>query len=158
MEKTSLDYSTKNIPVPNKKKYLQSVIHRGSKFFLDLRWRTYFFLHPAKNTNKKNNYGFKSTDPAPHVPELKVFEDKFMCFVKNLKFTNQSNHFQQKLKKDEQMIKQENKAMIKGDKSNNFYKMESKDYKELVEKEVQKEYRKATINEVKDIENTHTKK
>ena len=53
------------------------------------------------------------------------------------------------------MIKQEKRALIKADKSNNFYKMESSEYKKLVEKEVQKEYRKATVKEVTAINDEH---
>ena len=78
-----------------------------------------------------------------------------MNLVRNIKFRRQPNQFQNQLKNDVKKIKQETRAHIKADKSNNFYKMENEDYKKLVEKEIQKEYRKATKNEVKNIENIH---
>ena len=155
MEKTSLPYSTKNIPVPSKNIYIQSVINKGAKCFNTLRWKANFFLHPETRPKQKNNFNFKSTNPAPHVKELKEFEDKFMSLVKGIKFGKQLNHFQQKLREDVKKIKQENRVHIKGDKSNNYYKMESKEYKKLVEKEIHKEYRKATTQEVKNIETNH---
>ena len=155
MEKTSLPYSTKNIPVPSKNIYLQGVIHRGSKFFSDLRWRCHFFLNPQARPSQKENYDFKSINPAPPIKDLKNFEDKFVNLVRNIKFRRQPNQFQNQLKNDVKKIKQETRAHIKADKSNNFYKMENEDYKKLVEKEIQKEYRKATKNELKNIENKH---
>ena len=155
MEKTSLPYSTKNIPVPSKNTYLQSVIYRGSKFFSDLRWRSHFFLNPQTKPNQKENYDFRSLNPAPPIKELKIFEDKFVSLVRNIKFRKKPNQFQQQLKKDVKEIKQESRAHIKADKSNNFYKMKGEDYKKLLEKEIQKEYRKASKNEVKSVENNH---
>ena len=71
--------------------------------------------------------------------------------IKNIQFGRLPNHFLQQLKKDEKEIKSETKVYIKADKSNNFYKMEGENYKKLVEKEVQKEYRKANENEIKQV-------
>ena len=69
-----------------------------------MRWKAYFFLNPSKKPKPKNNYNFKSTEPAPHVPELKHFEAKFADLIKNIKFGRRPNHFQQQLKKDEQIL------------------------------------------------------
>ena len=155
MEKTSLPYSTKNIPVPSKNIYIQTLIGKGAKTFNTLRWKANFYLHPETRPKSKKKFNFKSTNPAPPINQLKEFEDKFMRLVRNIKFGKQSNHFQEKLREDVKKIKKESRAHIKGDKSNNYYKMESKDYKKLVDKEIQKEYRKATTSEVKDIETSH---
>ena len=46
------------------------------------------------------------------------------------------------LKNDVKSIVKEDRMFIKADKSNNYYKMKSQDYKNLVEKEVTKEYKK----------------
>ena len=43
--------------------------------------------------------------------------------------------------------------MIKGDKSTNFYSLERGKYKELLEKEINKEYKKAREKEIKETEN-----
>ena len=55
----------------------------------------------------------------------------------------------------ENRIKSENRVFIKADKSNNHYKMEGNKYKQLVEKEVQKEYKKATKRELENVEKSH---
>ena len=155
MEKTSLPYSTKTIPVPPDDTYLQTLIRRGKKFIHNCRWKAFFYLNPDKKPQQKQTFGFKSTSPAPHVMELKNFENNFVSLIASIKFDRKQNHFQTQLKKDVRLIKSEKRAHIKADKSNNYYKMESKDYKALVEKEIQKEYRKATTEEVSKIEDEH---
>jgi hypothetical protein len=66
------------------------------------------------------------------VPELKLFEEKLANLVKNIKFDRSPNHFQKTLKEAEKRIKSETRAFIKADKSNHFYKMDGKDYKNVV--------------------------
>ena len=61
------------------------------------------------------------------------------------------------MRQDELRIKSENRALIKADKSTNYYKMESKDYKTLVDKEIQKEYRKISPKEIENVENSQKK-
>ena len=109
-----------------------------------------------KATNKpqtKETFGFKSTAPAPFVMEIKEFENKLVDLVRNIKFGRKPNLFQQKLKQDEKKIKNENRAHIKAYKSTNFYKMDPQKYNELLEREVQKEYKKATPVQIKNVEN-----
>ena len=155
MEQKTLSYSTKNIPVPNKNTYKQILIQKAEKFNRNMRWKAYFFLNPSKKTKTKNNFKFKSISPAPsNITQLKHFEEKFANMLKSIQFGRHSNHFLQQLKKDEKDIKSETKIHIKADKSNNFYKMEGDSYKKLVEKEVQKEYRKAEKNEIDKVEKT----
>ena len=115
---------------------------------------SFFHLKPSAKPNAKQNYGFKSTGPAPSVLELKDFESQFANLVKNIQFGRNSNHFQKILKQDEIRIKSENRAFIKADKSTNYYKMEGREYKELVEREIQKEYQKVNPTEIKKIENS----
>ena len=69
MEQESLPYSTKNIPVPKKNTYKQIMISKCNKTYNTMRWKAYFFLNPSKKPKPKNNYNFKSTEPAPHVPK-----------------------------------------------------------------------------------------
>ena len=89
------------------------------------------------------------------MDKLKDFENKFVSLISNITFDRKQNHFQAKLKEDVRTIKQETRPLIKADKSNNFYKMESEDYKKLVEKEITKDYRKATNAEVTEITENH---
>ena len=68
-----------------------------------------------------------------------------------------SNHFQQKLKQDERNIRSESRPHIKADKSTNYYKLDGEKYNELLEREIQKEYKKVTPIEAKNIENGQKK-
>jgi hypothetical protein len=154
MEKVSLPYSAKNIPVPNRNVYQQMLISKSRKFVHNARWKAYFYLKPSAKPKSKENYGFKSTAPAPSVLELKIFEDRIANLVKNVKFDRSPNHFQKTLKIDEKKIKSDPRAFIKADKSTNYYKMDTKDYKKLVEKEIHKEYKKVDSKEIKSVEET----
>ena len=73
MEQETLPYSTKNIPVPNQNKFRQIFISKAEKVFHNMRWKAYFYLNPDIRPSKKNNFGFKSTEPPPFVKELKDF-------------------------------------------------------------------------------------
>ena len=46
------------------------------------------------------------------------------------------------------MIEKETRVSVGADKTSNFYKVEPKDYKELVKKNVESEYKKETIRNV----------
>jgi hypothetical protein len=113
----------KNIPMPSQKVYLQMFINSIEKFSRNLNWRAHFFLNPPSETNSKENFGFKSLAPAPFVKELKHFQDGLISLVKDVKFENRHNTFQNKLEKDLKEIKTEKRLLVAGDKSTNFHKM-----------------------------------
>ena len=154
MEQQSLQYSTKNIPVPSRKLYRESMITRAKDWVHRARWKAYFTLNPRRKPQHKNNYKFKSTEPAPTVTEMKIFEHRFANLVRNVKFTKNPNQFQETLKQDTQKILSDHRALIAADKSSNYYHMESKDYKELLEKEIHNEYKQANKNEIKKVADT----
>ena len=99
------------------------MIAKAQKFIHNARWRAHHFLKPSKNSSKTNNFGLKSTEPAPPIRQLQFFEDQLVNLVKNIKFGRKPNDFQNKLKRDEKSIKSDKRAFIKGDKSTNYYKM-----------------------------------
>ena len=76
------------------------MINKGEKFVHNISWKAYFYLNPEKKPKIKENFGFKSTNPAPFVHELQPFKKKFIKFLKNVKYGRQPNHFQQELKTD----------------------------------------------------------
>ena len=154
MEKDSLAYSTKNIPVPSRNMYHQMMIAKAKKFVHNARWKAFFYLKPNSKPNSKQTFGFKSTAPAPFVPELKEFESQITNLVQNIQFGRNPNHFQKTLRTDEKRIKSETRAFVKADKSNNYYKMEGNDYKKLMENEIQKEYKKVNQKEIKTVDDT----
>ena len=77
MEKYSLDYSAKNIPVPSENNYHQTMLTKANKFIQNARWKAFFFLNPQEKPQNKQFYNFKSTNPAPPVNRLKEFENRF---------------------------------------------------------------------------------
>ena len=60
---------------------------------------------------KKENYGFRSGNAAPMVPQLQEFEKKFWAIIKNVKFYNRPNEFQNTLKRDLNKLKFQIKAI-----------------------------------------------
>ena len=67
MEKFSVTYSTKNIPLPSQNDYLQRLIEKTEHFLRRMHWKAYFFLNPSTISNTKDTYGFKSTKNPPLV-------------------------------------------------------------------------------------------
>ena len=102
-----------------------------------------FTLNPNKDPKIREPFKFQSTNPAPIVNEMKIFEDRLANLVKNVKFGRKQNKFQETLKKETQRIMADPRPLIAADKMSNYYFMKSKDYKDLVEKEIHKEYKKA---------------
>ena len=59
-------YSTKNIPLANKSKYLQTLIEKTQSLIHRMRWKAFFFLQNHDTTsNDKETYGFKSKRAPP---------------------------------------------------------------------------------------------
>ena len=71
--------------------------------------------------------------------------------MKNIEFLNQRNDFQDKLKTEEEAIKNEDKLMVAADKTTNFYKVDPEKYQELLEKEVTNDYKKENIQHIQKI-------
>ena len=151
MEQVSLDYSTKNIPVPSIKTYLKLLIAAGEKMIHKTRWKAHIFLNPQVVPVNKEHYDFKSTRKAPIVSLLKPFEDRIIQLFKSIKFGREPNHFQKRLKRDKRSIEEDSKVLIKGDKTNNYFRMDGNVYETLVEKEKHKEYQKAKDEDIEKI-------
>ena len=143
MEKFNICYSTKNIPLPSRKDYLQRLIEKTEQFLRRMRWKAHFFLNPDTTTTSKENYGFKSTKNPPPIEELKDFEDDMLKMIQTVKFKQVNNPFLNKLKEDAELIRNEPKLLIAADKTTNFYKLEPSTYNNLLEKNITKSYMKA---------------
>ena len=128
-------YSTKNIPLANKSKYLQTLIEKTQSLIHRMRWKAFFFLQNHDTTsNDKETYGFKSKRPPPHVSALDEFEDNMLNMIQRVEFKTNStttNSLQTKLDKDVQEIRQDKKIYVKADKTTNHYKAEPQDYLNL---------------------------
>ena len=70
MDQVNFNCSLKNIPIPSQKDYLSELIHSTAKLSANLSWKVFFFLNPL-NIERKENFGFPTTEPSPNVLELK---------------------------------------------------------------------------------------
>ena len=137
MEKFSVTYSTKNIPLPSQNDYLQRLIEKTEHFLCRMCWKAYFFLNPTTIRNTKDIYGFKSTKNPPLVEELKEFENHVLKMIQSTKFKHINSPFLIKIKDDAIKIKKETKLIIAADKTANFYKLEPSAYNERHMKDTQ---------------------
>lgn len=157
MDRTSFNYSMKNIPCASQGNYSRRLIEKTEKLIRNMRWRAFFYLHPEANVSTKETYGFNSSKTPPVIDEMRVFENRMTDLIQNIEFDNHSNDFQRQLKNDIKLINEETKLIIKADKTTNFYKMTPNDYSTLVEKNIHKTYRKSTNEQVNKI-NSEAKK
>ena len=63
--------------------------------------------------------------------------------IRDIVFTDQINDFQRELRKDMKSVKEDKHLVVKADKTTNFYRMKPYDYKEVIDKKIQKSYKKA---------------
>ena len=120
-----------------------------------MRWKAHFFLHNADEqpTNKKPTYGLRSKRAAPHVPEMKPFEDDVAKMLENIKFRRYSDEFINQLEDDKKRIRTSPNVFIPADKTRNMYEMSAADYDKLLTENVTKTYRLADDNTANDINN-----
>jgi hypothetical protein len=99
-------------------------------------------------TTNKNTFGFNTTNHPPKVDEL---QDMLYDLVVGIKFRKYSNQFQKQLKEDIKKIVDEKRMFISADKTINLYKVTKEKHKELLNKHINKDYKKADEETVKDI-------
>lgn len=87
-------------------------------------------------------YGFNSRRTPPAIEEMKVFETRMEETIKNIKFRPSNGAFQQQIRRDVRNLRKEEKVFVKADKTTNYYKMEPGTYQNLLDKNIQKSYKK----------------
>ena len=147
----------KNIPIPSKKVTLQKLINSIEQPLEVWDGRPTSSSTQNLPPRRKKITNFKSLTPAPFIKELKEFEEGLANLLKDIKFRNRYNSFQNKLSKDIKEIKNGKEILVKGDKSTNFHKMAPTKYNEFLDKAIQKEYKKAPPTVVKNIQSSHSK-
>ena len=70
---------------------------------------------------------------------------------------HKTNPFQQKLNSEKEMIRNEPKLVVSADKTSNFFKVEPEEYKELVKKNVEAEYKKENKQNIQKVNKAHKK-
>ena len=154
MEAVNFGHSVKDIPIPSKKEYQKMMINSYENFIWPLRWKVFHFFNP-NSKSKKETYGFKSLKFPQQFEELKDFEEEFRDLIVNIEFKDHKNAFQEKLAKEKEDIEKESKLIVGADKTSNFYKVDHEEYKELVKKTVEAEYKKETKKNVEKVNQAH---
>ena len=67
MERANINYSYKNIPIPNRHQYKLVLLRRIESFIKNMRWKAYFFLNAINCTEKegREKYGFGTRKHPP---------------------------------------------------------------------------------------------
>ena len=121
--------------------YLLALIDQTRKFVFRVRWRAFHILNPSRG-NMKETFGFNTQKPAPKLKELELFEEKMIEMIKNVEFHRKTNRLQEKLKEDRRKINRSSKVFIPADKTSNYYGMEVEQHKELLKRNIEKEYKR----------------
>ena len=140
MDKFTLNYSTKNIPLPTRKLYLKHLTDKVEKFIKRVRWKVSFF-ESDDEIEQKERYGFKTLKCPPAHPDLKIFENDLLDLIKNISFKQIHNDFQRKLQDDIRTINASKNAFIPADKTRNFYELSKAEYDKLYTENVTKTYK-----------------
>ena len=149
-KKSKLNYSLKNIPIPNRDMYLKKLIFQTEKVLQRIRWKTFFFLNPKDRPKEQpNRHGFKTPKNAPQSRELVNFESDVTHLIANIEYRETSSNFQKKLNKDVSYINRSKKIFVKADKTCNVYEVTKTNYKRHLKNNVTTHYEKAPL----DIEN-----
>ena len=146
MERINFGCSVKNIPIPKNKEYLKRLIDMTEKLIKRMRWRAHYFLHPSSSSEEnQETFGFRSKKSPPQIPELNEFESKMASLVQNIEFKPdfRPTEFQKNLSDHTKAIGKDGKLFVPADKTTNFYTMEKKEYKGMLKKSIEKEYKKA---------------
>ena len=152
MEQIQLGYSLKDIPVPEDKVYLEKVIASWGKTDKKMKWKVHRINNPTRTAREsKNTYGFPTVEAPPTLKadlpttkKLKEFQDGMIDLIREIKFNSNTNQHQVKLKQDISKIRSEKRVYMAADKTSNMYLVKPKKYKELLDKNVQNEYKKTT--------------
>ena len=151
MDHYSFDYSMKCVPIPSEEEYQLELLDSIHKLDNRMKWRAFHFLNPNQTENSKETYGFNTTTAPPPIKELKSFQDGLIDLAKNIKFEKVNNQFQNQLKDDLKNIRWEDRIIVSADKTRNHYKMDKQRYKDFLNNNITKDYKKVdeeVINEI----------
>ena len=115
--------------------YEFALIEKTETVIKKMRWKAHFFLNgDNKENNTEASFGFKSRYHPPPCTELELFEKDLINIINNVKFTNNKNSFQKKLRADITEIKHSRNIYVFADKTNNVYKMPTSEHNKLLKR------------------------
>ena len=97
-------------------------------------------------------YIYRTSNP-PHIKQLDKFENEMIGMVKEIQFRKMRNNIQQNMYEDMRRFKESESIFVKSDKSGNLYEIEKGRYKQMMFKEVVKNYKKAPPDLEKELNN-----
>ena len=161
-------YSMKNIPIPTEMEYRKKLTGQTENVIRRMSWKAFHYLYSLEEKQNTENsmfkigdkslfhgdfekpktYGFKSERKPPFIKELQPFIEQVFKMIRNVKFRQVKNEFMKELQDDIKSLKQTDKVVVEADKSNNFYLIDKLQYNQLLEKDIHKEYKKSSENEL----------
>ena len=94
-----------------------------------------------KYSNESNSFGLPSTKTSPAILEMKPFEDDLFNLIKNIKFRNARNAFQESLTNDLKKINSSPNIFVFADKTRNIYETPLDTYDKLMLDNITKTYK-----------------
>ena len=143
MEKTNLQYSTKNIPTTSERNYKTKLLEKIEAVIRRMRWKAIFFDEDTDDDQPVETYGLKTNATPAQVMEMVEFEKELIDFVRKVKFRKNTNQFQYKMKQDMKNIVQSNKVYVPADKTSNMYLMSKEQYDKHLVNAITKTYKKS---------------
>ena len=142
----------KNIPIASKKEHQIQLLNSINGFVNRAKWVACHSLNESSGSNKKECFGFNSSKAPPMIEELFPLQDKLYSLVKNVKYREEvRNKFQDNLKKQIKVMKNDPKVYIASDKTGNHYKMEDNRFEAMLQSNITNDYKKAEVNKYDEI-------
>ena len=86
--------------------------------------------------------GNSTRPPSTHPRAKKNFEVGLASMMTNIQFRRTENHFQDRQRNNIMKMNNDNHLFTPRDKTNNFYKLSRERYEGLINKSIQKDYKK----------------
>ena len=115
MEQVELNYSRKNIPLPNNRDFQQIFLEKTRTFLRNVTLLVMVFLNPNFKSKNIETFGFKSSFEPKRIPELRDFEDQMLDMAVNLEFKDKAkstDKFQSHFYKDIKEIRRDKNLYI----------------------------------------------
>ena len=89
MNRFSLGYYPKNVPVPSEKEYTLTLLEKTEELYKRMRWKE--FVYNKRNETQHDyqpaeTYGLRTKKLPPSINELKGFENDLISMIKNIEF------------------------------------------------------------------------
>ena len=149
MKKFHFKHSLKNIPLGNRKQYHSIMISKVESLIQRMRWK--LIAVKSEKVNQENHYGFKTTNNAPQIDELKPFEDDVYKLITSIEFKKVNNDFQTSLQNTIKSIKDSKDIIIESDKTKNLYSIPPNEYQTILKDNITSVYKKSDETNVINV-------